>query len=187
MSDEISGAIFLRLPADLRQWVAHEASVNRRSMNAVVVEAVDILKSTRTDQLAEDQHAAAIERAISVARLPKGTAIMLQTEHHNLRTKILVRRPSAGQLFDPRTSPRSGSGFRTPGMCGTGMASEPTPRERYSGRRKSRCARRAASRADLARRDRGQGDPLGAARHPPTGEPPIPPDPPLAPESRWRL
>ena len=93
MSDETSGALFLRLPPDLRQWVAHEASVNRRSMNAVVVEAVDILKSTRTDQLAEDQHLAAVDRAIFVSRLPKGTAIMLQTEHHNLRTNILVLRP----------------------------------------------------------------------------------------------
>ena len=90
MSDESSGAMFLRLPADLRQWVAHEALVRRRSMNAVVVEAVDFLKSTQTDQLADDQHAAAIEMAISVARLPKGTAIVLQTKHHHLRTDILV-------------------------------------------------------------------------------------------------
>lgn len=94
MSDENSGAIYLRLPADLRQWVAHEASVNRRSMNAVVVEAVDILKSTRTDQLAEDQHAAAIEMAISVARLPKGTAIMLQSVSPGMKTDILVKVPA---------------------------------------------------------------------------------------------
>jgi hypothetical protein len=32
--------------------------------------------------------------AISVAELPKGTTIMLQTEHENLRTHILVQRPS---------------------------------------------------------------------------------------------
>ncbi len=94
MSGKSSGAMFLRLPADLRQWVAHEAVVGRRSMNAVVVEAVDFLKSTRTDQLADGQHAAAIELAISVARLPKGTAIMLQTKRHHLRTDILVRKPS---------------------------------------------------------------------------------------------
>jgi hypothetical protein len=42
----------------------------------------------------DDQHAAAIEMAISLARLPKGTAIILQTEHDHLRTDILVRRTS---------------------------------------------------------------------------------------------
>jgi hypothetical protein len=42
----------------------------------------------------DDQHAAAIEMAISVARLPKGTAIILQTEHDHLGTDILVCRPS---------------------------------------------------------------------------------------------
>jgi hypothetical protein len=62
-------------------------------MSAVVVEAVDFMKSTRTYQLEDDQHAAAIERAISVAHLPKGTAIMLQTEHDHLRTQIFVQRP----------------------------------------------------------------------------------------------
>jgi hypothetical protein len=40
------------------------------------------------------KHAAAIEMAISVARLPTGTATMLQTKHHQLRTDILVREPS---------------------------------------------------------------------------------------------
>ena len=93
MSAESSQSIFLRLPADLRQWVVHEALVGRRSMNAVVVEAVDFMKSTRTDQFEDDQHAAAIEMAISVAQLPKGTAIMLQSKHHQLRTDILVREP----------------------------------------------------------------------------------------------
>lgn len=51
------------------------------------------MKSTRTDQFEDDQHAAAIEMAISVAQLPKGTAIMLQSKHHQLRTDILVREP----------------------------------------------------------------------------------------------
>jgi hypothetical protein len=94
MSGKSSRAMFLRLPADLRQWVAHEAVVSRRSMNAVVIEAVDFLKATRTDQLADDQHAAATETAICVARLLKGTAIMLQTKRHHLRTDIFVRKPS---------------------------------------------------------------------------------------------
>jgi hypothetical protein len=91
MSDESSGGMFLRLPPDLRQWVAHEALVGRRSMNAVVVEAVDFLKSTRTDQLADDQHAAAIKRAISVAHLPRGTAIILQSHDPALKTDVLIK------------------------------------------------------------------------------------------------
>jgi len=93
MSDQNSGALFLRLPADLRGWVAQEALRGRRSQNAVVVQALDLLKTTRTDRQAESRHAAAIELAISVARLPKGTAIMLQTKHHYLRTDILVLWP----------------------------------------------------------------------------------------------
>jgi hypothetical protein len=36
----------------------------------------------------DDQHAAAIEMAISVARLPKGTAIILQTEHETISGRI---------------------------------------------------------------------------------------------------
>jgi hypothetical protein len=44
--------------------------------------------------VADDQHAAAIEIAISVALLPRGTAIILQNAHTHLRTDILVSRPS---------------------------------------------------------------------------------------------
>jgi hypothetical protein len=81
----------VRLPADLRQWVAEEALRGRSSLNAVIVEAVDQLKATRIETLADDNHAAAIELAISVARLPKGAAIVLQTKHHRLWTEIMVR------------------------------------------------------------------------------------------------
>jgi hypothetical protein len=84
----------IRLPTDLRQWVAEEGLRGRRSMNAIIVDAVGQLKATRSERLAADNHVAAIELAISVARLPKGTAIMLQTKHHHLSTDILVRRTS---------------------------------------------------------------------------------------------
>jgi hypothetical protein len=84
----------IRLPTDLRQWVAEEGLRGRRPMNAIIVDAVGQLKATRTEMLAGDNHAAAIELVISVARLPKGTAIMLQTEHGHLRTDILVRQPA---------------------------------------------------------------------------------------------
>jgi len=63
-------------------------------MNAIIVDAVDQLKATRGERLAENNHAAAIELVISAVRLPKGTAIMLQTENDHLGTDILVRRPS---------------------------------------------------------------------------------------------
>ena len=44
--------------------------------------------------VADDRHAAAIEMAISVALLPRGTAIILQTSPTHLGTDILVNRPS---------------------------------------------------------------------------------------------
>jgi hypothetical protein len=89
-----SSDLKIRLPTDLRQWVAEEGLRARRSMNAIIVDAVSRLKATRTERLAGDNHAAAIELAISLARLPKGTAIMLQIEHDLLRTDILVLKPS---------------------------------------------------------------------------------------------
>jgi hypothetical protein len=94
MSHKSSQAMFLRFPPVLRRWVAEEALHGRRSMNAVIVDAVEQFKTTRAERLAEDSHAAAIELTISAARLPKGTAIILQTEHDHLGTDILARRPS---------------------------------------------------------------------------------------------
>ena len=46
MSHKSSEAMFIRFPADLRQWVAEEGLRSRRSMNAVIVDAVDQLKVT---------------------------------------------------------------------------------------------------------------------------------------------
>ncbi|HMD61982.1 MAG TPA: hypothetical protein VKG78_11145 [Opitutaceae bacterium] len=84
----------VRLPADLHQWVADEALRGRHSMNAVVVEAVDLLKATRAERRAHERHVAAIELAISVTQLPMGTAIIMQTDYLELKTDILVRAPS---------------------------------------------------------------------------------------------
>jgi hypothetical protein len=91
MPDRNSNALFVRLPADLHHWVTQEALRARCSMNAVVVEAIDLSRVTRTEQLADDKHAAAIELAISLARLPKGTAIILKSDYHDRQTDILVR------------------------------------------------------------------------------------------------
>jgi len=94
MSHKTSEAMFLRFPADLRRWVAEEALHGRRSMNAVIVEAVGRLKATRTAKLADDHHAAAIELAISLARLPKGTETIFRPDYDTHRTEILVRKSS---------------------------------------------------------------------------------------------
>jgi hypothetical protein len=69
------------------------------------------MKSARTYQFEDDQHAAAIEMAISAAQLPKGTAIMLQTEHDHLRTHILVRRPSEAECSALACVDREGAVF----------------------------------------------------------------------------
>jgi hypothetical protein len=84
----------IRLPADVKAWVVEEAAARQCAMNTVVL---DALKTKMTLVLSEQEnkkHVAAIELAISVARLPKGAASMLQTKHHQLRTDILVREPS---------------------------------------------------------------------------------------------
>ena len=94
MSAESSRSIFLRLPADLREWVAHEALVGRRSMNALVIEAVEFLKASRTERLADEKHALAIELAISLARCPKGTEIIFRPGNNTHKTEILIRKPS---------------------------------------------------------------------------------------------
>jgi len=56
----------------------------------------DRLKAARAARLADDNHAAAIELAISLALawLPEGTAILLPPKDRHLRTDILVRTPS---------------------------------------------------------------------------------------------
>jgi len=63
-------------------------------MNAVVVEAIDLLKATRAERQARDGHAAAIELAISRARVPKGTEIAWRPDKNGYRTEILARKPS---------------------------------------------------------------------------------------------
>jgi hypothetical protein len=61
---------------------------------AQAAEYIGVGRSLFDQTVADDRHAAAIEMAISVARLPKGTAIILQVKGHHLRTDILVCEPS---------------------------------------------------------------------------------------------
>ena len=57
-------------------------------------EHVGVRSSLFNQMVGRDQHAAAIEMAISVALLPGGTAIILQTVHAHPGTDILVSIPS---------------------------------------------------------------------------------------------
>jgi hypothetical protein len=84
----------IRLPADVKEWVAQEAAGRHCPMNTVVLDALNTKMTLVLSEQAKKKHDAAIELTISAARLPKGTAIMLQAEHDHLGTDILVRRPS---------------------------------------------------------------------------------------------
>ena len=86
----------IRLPADVKAWVVEEAAARQCPMNTVVLDALKTKMALVLSEQENKKHAAAIEMAISLARLPKGRAIILQTEHDHLGTDILVRRPSQG-------------------------------------------------------------------------------------------
>jgi hypothetical protein len=92
-----SNDLKVRLPIDLGRWVADEAFRGRTSMNAVVVDAVASLKATRTERHADAKHAAAIERAITLATLPTGAGIILKPHNNGQMTEILVCKPSAAE------------------------------------------------------------------------------------------
>jgi hypothetical protein len=66
---------------------------------AQAAEYIDVGFSLFDQTVADDQHAAAIEMAISVALLPRGTAIILRRAHTHLGTDILVSRPSQADYF----------------------------------------------------------------------------------------
>jgi len=86
--------IIFRLPAALKAWVAEEAAGRKCPMNMVILDALTMKMDQALSEQLGQKHDAAVKLAISVAQLPKGTAIVFQTEHHDLRTDILVREPS---------------------------------------------------------------------------------------------
>lgn len=57
-------SLFVRLPSDLRGWVADEATDGHRSMNSVVIEALKLLMVTRVEERRGWKPAAAVSRAI---------------------------------------------------------------------------------------------------------------------------
>jgi len=93
MSDRSSTAVYLRLSVDLHRWVADEALRGHRSMNAVVVEAIDLMTAARTERLARERHAAAIELAISTARLPECTTFLYRPGSHDHDTEVFILKP----------------------------------------------------------------------------------------------
>ena len=93
MTDDSSHATFIRLPGDLRRWVAGEALRGRCSINAIIVGAVASLKAGQANRRADDRHTAAIEMAITLSRLPKGTEIVLRPSKNERSTEVLVRLP----------------------------------------------------------------------------------------------
>ncbi len=84
----------IRLTAALRAWVAQEAVERKCPMNTVVLDALTMKMEQGLSELLGKKHDAAVKLAISVAQLPKGTGIVLQTDYLKLKTDILVRAPS---------------------------------------------------------------------------------------------
>ncbi len=79
----------VRLPADLSLWIAEEASNTRRSMNGVVVEALNLLKDVRADELRGPKHDAAVFQAITLAEMPRGTSIIIKSGQRPFQTELL--------------------------------------------------------------------------------------------------
>ena len=93
-ASQILPRLNVRLPAALEDWVAQEAADRKCPMNTVVLDALSMMRDKAVSEQLSKKHDAAVKLAISVAQLPKGMEIVLQTEHHDLRTDILVREPS---------------------------------------------------------------------------------------------
>jgi hypothetical protein len=68
-------------------------------MNAVVLDALNTKMTSVLSAERDKEHDAAVRMAISVALLPKGTAIMLQTDSSRLKTDILAKTPTDADYF----------------------------------------------------------------------------------------
>jgi hypothetical protein len=81
----------VRLPAIMKAWVAQEAADRNCPMNTVVLDAMSTRMNLASIEQMNKKHDAAIKLAISVAQVPKGTAIILQSDRPKLKTDILVK------------------------------------------------------------------------------------------------
>ena len=86
--------LLVRLPVDVKEWVAQEALDRGCSMNAVIVEALNAKITSVFGETQNKKHAAAIKAVIDIEQLPKGTAILMPPSHRQRETDLLVRRPA---------------------------------------------------------------------------------------------
>jgi len=84
----------LRLPPDLRQWIADEAVHSLRSMNAVVIEAVGFLMESRAEERRGHKHAEAVLHAIASSELVKGAwaCMIIKPDQHAMQTELLIQK-----------------------------------------------------------------------------------------------
>jgi len=95
VSSRNTSKFVLRLPPDLRQWIADEAVHSLRSMNAVVIEAVGLLMESRAEERRGHKHAAAVLQAIASGALVKGAwaCIIIKPDLHAMQTELLIQKP----------------------------------------------------------------------------------------------
>ena len=86
--------LLVRLPVDVKEWVAQEALDRGCSMNAVIVDALNAKITSVFGETQNKKHAAAIKAVIDIEQLPKGTAILMPPSHRQRETDLLVRRPA---------------------------------------------------------------------------------------------
>ncbi|MGD0561754.1 MAG: hypothetical protein ABSA66_01585 [Roseiarcus sp.] len=79
----------MRLPANLSLWIAEEASNTCRSMNGVVVEALNLLKDIRADERRGPKHDAAVSKAMTLVEMPQGTSIIIRSGQGPFQTELL--------------------------------------------------------------------------------------------------
>ena len=94
MSSRDLPKIVVRLPRDVKRWLVEQAVENASSQTSEIVRAVRERMVRCHAGSAELAHNVAVELAISVADLPKGTAIILQSASPGMKTDILVKAPS---------------------------------------------------------------------------------------------
>lgn len=85
--------LFVRLPSDLRDWVVAEALDGRRSMNSIVIEAVNLLLVTRREERRGRKHAAAVSFAMASAEPPQGGSIITKSCQPAFQTELLLQKP----------------------------------------------------------------------------------------------
>lgn len=95
---EMLPRLIVRLPIRVRDWIADEAHKGRRSMNSVVIEAVNVLIATRAQEQRGPKHDAAVTHALASTELSHCDCIISKSRHHAFQTELLVQEPVTGKL-----------------------------------------------------------------------------------------